>query len=174
MPDFVSLPPNGESFFTEGGKTALQQWDVQSRELRFTYKRPATSLSFLDDDIFFSTHYNSSKVHVWKQNEEEPTQTLELESDIASVLLAMTQTIFLIGGAGGVVKCFALSENEWKPTFTFQEHTGWIRSLTKVNESMFVSTSGDCTAKLWDLRNQSSSLFTFRGHTDPVYSSVFL
>ena len=85
----------------------------------------------------------------------------------------MTQTIFLIGCAGGVVKCFALSENEWKPTFTFQEHTGWIRSLTKVNESMFVSTSGDCTAKLWDLRNQSSSLFTFRGHTDPVYSSVF-
>ena len=58
---------------------------------------------------------------------------------------------------------------------TVKDHTKEITSLTKVNKSLFIFTSYEKTAKLWDIRTMDSkSEFTFRGHSTFIYSSVYL
>merc|ERR1712154_681552 len=56
----------------------------------------------------------------------------------------------------------------------FKGHTKTTTSLTKVNESMFVSTSWDCYAKLWDMTKALPCVFTFRGHSCYIRSSIYL
>ena len=94
-------------------------------------------------------------------------------------ILAMSPTIFLIGD-GPLVKAFEFDNSEWTCKSIFSGHYDHITSLTKVNESLFVSTSMVNTsvhytnAKLWDLNNNSECLFTFLGHSESIHSSVYL
>jgi WD40 repeat protein len=187
-PDFVCVSPDHQFFFTGGSDKAylrtipvssffLQRWalPVQSGDepqLISTYKHPVTSLAFLDGDRFISCYKDLSRMHVWDVNEEEPMHSLKLEFRGCAILV-MTPTLFLVGD-GKIIKSFEFVNHEWTVQNSFPGHTSSITSFTKVNESLFVSTSEDTTAKLWNLNIESSCLFTFRGHTEYVRSSAFL
>ena len=191
-PDFVSLSPDFGSFLTGKGAWAgvtyssLQRWDLPAGgvpQLLTTYKGTgATSITFLDNDTFVSHHdkisstlsSNSSSVNIWHMNEEEPIHTLANDSNIYSVV-AMSSVMFLIGDRKGRIKSFKLVNNQWNAHRVFEDHTSGITSLTKINDTLFVSTSDDTTAKLWDIsKPETCSLYTFRGHATIVLTSVYL
>ena len=88
--------------------------------------------------------------------------------------MVMSPTMFLIGG-GPLVKAFEVTNNAWTCKSIFKGHSyGSITSLTIVNDSIFVSTSEDKTAKLWDTTKDSPCLLTFCGHATIIYSSTFM
>jgi len=186
VPNFVCVyPADSGSFFT-GGDQGLQRWHMPTEsastpQLISTYKVQGgvQSIAFLDNDTFVSCQ-GSSSVHVWHVNKEEPTHTIRANENDVQVwsVLAMSSTMFLIGNSNtkkGLIKSIEFVNNQWTIFKTFDEHSNGIMSLTKINSSLFVSTSHDTTAKVWDItRAEPSSLFTFRGHISSVSSSVYL
>ena len=43
-----------------------------------------------------------------------------------------------------------------------------------MNKTLFVSTSVDTTAKLWDITKEPACVFTFLAHATEIFSSVYL
>ena len=87
----------------------------------------------------------------------------------------MSPTMFFIGDSP-FIKCFEYDDNDtaWTCKYTFEGHTAVrITSLTKVNETLFVSTSQDRTAKVWDITKGPACVFTFLAHTTPIGDKTF-
>ena len=180
-PLFVCVSPDSGSFFT-GGYRLVQRWKMPTGssttpQLITTYKGlGAIAITFLDNDTLVC-HYYSPFVCIWKIAEEEPMYTiLTNEEDVlCSRVESMSPIMFLVGDCLGRINSFEFDNNLWSIHKKFNGHTGKITSLTKINETLFVSTSDDSTAKLWDITKvEASSLFTFQGHTSCVKSSVYL
>jgi WD40 repeat protein len=175
LPRFLSLSPDSKSVFTSGrGASVIQRFDVETKALLSTYSQPAKALAFLDNQSFVSS--SSSNVIVWSVGTSEPIQTIELEDkDYGhySSVMVMSPTIFLISN-GPLIKGFEYDNFTWTRKFTFEGHTEYITSLTKVNGTLFVSTSK--TAKVWDIARteEPTCVFTFLAHGNPIWSSVYL
>ena len=183
IPYFVCVSPDLGSFFT-GNLTLLQRWDMPTKgrptpQLITTYRGPgANKITFLDNFTFVSCRESSRDVLVWNMNKGLPIHKLTNQGDLSDgkmcSILAMSSTTFLTGGSKGKIQTFELVDNEWISK-KFKAHENDIYSLTKVNESLFVSTSWDRTAKLWDITQvKPFRVFTFQGHTCPVYSAMYL
>ena len=184
VPNFISLSHDSTSVLTSSSKAPMiQSFDIETNECLFTYDQGATALSFLDDSTFVtSSSKYPDNIFVWKINNNKPIHTIELElpqkylefcNPYCHAVMAMSPTAFLIG-KGYSIKVFEFANNQWICKSTFNEHTEDITSLTKVNESLFVSTSKDKTARLWDINNDLPCILTFLGHTTNIYSSVYL
>ena len=174
---FISISHDSTFVLTSKEKaTVIQGFDTETNAPLFTYNKGASSLAFVDDNRFVSSSQYSTEGFVWNVDDNEPTHTILLEYADGyddHKVMAMCPTMFLIGD-GSLIKAFEFANNEWTHKYTFTGHLKPITSLTKVNESLFVSTSWDETAKLWDINKDSKCLFTFLGHTVPIESSVFL
>ena len=181
-PYFICISPYLErSFFTSAGSflqsNLLQRWDVPTGsttpQLIATYNCPgACSMSFLENDTFVCQN-GSSSVYLCNIHENDPIHSVTNDTNVWSVL-GISSTMFLIND-GKRIKSFEFDNNDWIIHKIFkEEHNHWIRSLTKINTTLFVSTSDDATAKLWDIAQiEPSSIFTFRGHTTSVTSSMY-
>ena len=157
----------------------IKCFDIETNECLSTFSKNATSLAFISDNIFVSSAYGSTNALVWNMdNSIEPIHTINLDHEDNYVgghpLMGVSSTIFLIGD-GSLVKAFEFTNtNVWTKKSTFKGHSDTVSSLAKVNDSLFVSTSWDLSAKLWDITNDTECLFTFCGHTNILLSSVFL
>ena len=188
IPEFICVSPTSSSFFTsrrcdcrydENTQSSCPKCNIRRYDVNygrpFLYNRPASSLTFLDKIHFVSTCRGSSDVYIWNFNETEPISIIEIESPgiVRVPVIAMNARLFLTGD-GSAIKSWKYENAEWSCINIFYGHEFDVLSLEKVNYSLFISTSDDCTAKLWNLANESC-LFTFLGHTDvSVHSAVFL
>lgn len=158
----------------------ILRWDVDDAEFGrplSTYKNQnASAMAFFDDNRFISTFEDSA--HVWDVNEDDPLYTIKIHygSNIRhpNPVITMSKTLFLVGD-GSTIKAWKFVSDDWENSATFKGHTDSIISLAKVVGSLFVSTSYDHTAKLWNIdHDPSSCLFTFYGHSSKVLSSVYV
>ena len=199
-PTFISLSPDSKSVYTSRHDAlSIQSFDIETKALITTYSQPAAVLAFLDNHKFVSSGlayafecnfdplldnctsvlYGSPKVSVWNVGTSQPIQTIELENDDSyGAVEVMSPTMFFIGD-GNLIKGFVVNDNDiWTCKYTFMGHTDNIRSLTKVNETLFVSTSKDGSAKLWDTTKEPACVYTFLAHTSildrEIFSSVYL
>ena len=190
IPEVICLSPTSpNSFFTsrscdcqqchENNQLPCDKCNIRRRsfncEETVMYNRPASSLTFLDKIHFVSTCRGTTDVNIWNVNETEPIGVIEIEKpgSLRVPVVDMASRLFLIGD-GSVIKLYEYEFGAWDCNRIFKGHDSDVLCLEKVNDSLFISTSDDCTAKLWNLTNESC-LFTFLGHTDvSVHSALFL
>ena len=76
-PRFVSLSRDSSSIFTSGdGASMIQSFDVETNVPLSTYNQRATTLSFLDNDMFVSSAHTSTNCFVWNVNNNAPIHTI--------------------------------------------------------------------------------------------------
>ena len=176
QPRFICASHDSKTLLACGSYTStfIQSFDVETFVPLSTYNRVSTTFAFLDNDTFVSSGSDNT-AYVWNLDNAEPIHTIDLGNghENGKQVIVLSPTIFLIQSYDSI-KSFEFFNNEWTFKSTFKGHAKEILSLTKVNESLFVSTSWDKTAKLWDINKNPPCVFTFLGHKTAIYSSVFL
>lgn len=174
-PSFISSSHDLTSVYTSGGKASpILNFNIETKAPLLTYSQGANALAFFDDDMFVSSTCFSTNGFVWNVGNSNHIQEIRLEHEDGHKVVTMSPTMFLIGD-GSLIRSYELDDDDkWTcNSTTFKGHSTQIKSLTKVNESLFVSISF-YEVKHWDITKDLPCVFLFLGLSDFIHSSVFL
>ena len=126
-------------------------------------------VSLLPDGKHVVSADDNAKFVVWNLVGGKPIREVELGHPITE-LIALPGGMLLFGLEDGRLVWWQWSQD--KPSLVVQAHTeGWVCSLSVAAGKAL--TSGDRTAKVWDVRN-GEMLCCFEGHSDRVHASCFV
>lgn len=137
---------------------------VTSKNAIISGSRDRTAKLWLPNEI--NTGYNAVTTYNDQKNFVASVLYLEPTNEFPSGLV-------VTGGNDHLILIYQMHEPF--TSFTLKEHSNTVCALTKGFEpNTFLSSSWDCTAKLWSLTLLPNSVRTFTGHTAAIWSVIQL
>lgn len=146
-------------FYTCSEDKTWQVWDRRQTQLRCQYRVQTTcSLSclglFHTKEILL-TGNDKGEVQAWSTKERKLIHSLRIsQQPIRSIATSKHSNKIVVLCQDGNCFILEIDYNEIKKTRQFQVHHDVpLRCVISPNEKMFVTTSADSTAKLWNFEN---------------------
>lgn len=137
---------------------------VTSKNAIISGSRDKTAKLWLPNEI--NTAYNALTTYKDQKNFVASVLYLEPTDEFPSGLV-------ITGGNDHLILLYQMHEPF--TSFILKEHTNTVCSLSKgLEANSFLSSSWDCTAKLWQIGRFPNSVCTFTGHTAAIWSVIQL
>lgn len=147
------------TFYTCSEDKTWQVWDRRQTKLRSQYRVPtACSLSclglFYTKDILL-TGNDKGEIAAWSTKERKLIHTLRIsQQPIRSIATSKKSNKIIALCQDGNCFALAINDDEIKKIKQFQVHHDVpLRCVISPDENMFVTTSADSTAKLWNFND---------------------
>lgn len=149
----------------------VQSIEASGEEQKQAHQAQITSVCWIDNDQVLSSSLDQH-VKLWDAKRGAFVSSITTSKAVLSLAYSAANQAFLtascdrhirmydprITSGGSMVKC------------SFTSHTGWVSGVawSANNSHLFMSTSYDCLAKLWDTRSPKAPLYDLCGHGDRI------
>lgn len=152
--------------FTGSTKGVLKIWDAATMVLIRTIKAHAAnikSLAYVAERNLLISVSEDKNIKYWDIYTGSALKTIANRTRLYGVEIMDNKLI--VAAENGMLSIFNVLNGEL--LFTINAHQNPIFNIKKVSKDLFVTISGDYTAKIWDLNNRSC-LMTLIGHSSSV------
>ena len=182
----VSVSPDGELLVTAGNDNSAMLWnlkDLKQREpvavFEGEHAGPLTAVKIMADGKWIATGSKDSLVKLWSIESRKVIQTFTGGSfSVNTAAMSNNGKYLATGHNTNLIKIWDLVAGKLSKTLRSNERSGQVgivAGITSLNFSQddqyLVSGSGDGTAKLWDIENETP-LLIYQGKSYFLNSAV--